>query len=361
MFKSIAYCSLLLSFLVIFAISNIPEGYAEYSPPKNIDFETQQDTPDKKVEYININIQGYKINNEIISSRQIKLGDTATNQGSLFNKNLSPVATSSSNIPEGISIETKYFPGSPIYPLPEGSYRKTSPFGLRTLEHFYDGEEHFHNGLDLAAPIGTPVYAALDGIVGEVSYQLEGGNYVLLNHNNDITTLYAHLNETLVTEGAVVSKGQQIATVGNTGTMTSGPHLHFELRREGEFLDPELYLSGHVSDITDNAQQLIKTQDLNETKITPKTEKNIIHSLSGKDDFVVLEVSETILSELIIQTPNIENIEEITIKNTANHIIFTSTEIKNIESKSIYLVKGLYFVSVTTRGNLDWTLNFATQ
>ncbi len=92
---------------------------------------------------------------------------------------------------------------------------------------------HGHNGVDLAAPVGTPIYAAASGTV--IASKVDGGwnggygNYVIISHPNGTQTLYAHTLVNLVSVGSVVKKGQTIARIGMTGK-TTGPHVHFEIR-----------------------------------------------------------------------------------------------------------------------------------
>jgi len=94
---------------------------------------------------------------------------------------------------------------------------------------FYKGKPH--NGLDIAAPIGTPVYAADNGVVVHVDYNglyYQYGRYILIQHANNLSTLYAHLSRYVVSDGQTVKRGDLIGYVGDTGLAT-GPHLHFGL------------------------------------------------------------------------------------------------------------------------------------
>lgn len=124
--------------------------------------------------------------------------------------------------------ETKY-----SYPVAYSSI--SNLFGRRV--HPITQEEQLHSGIDSAAEKGTPVTAAADGIVTETGFDEERGNYAILQHSNGDTTHYACLEEILTEEGDTVKRGQQIATVGSTGIST-GPHLHFALSRNGEYVDP---------------------------------------------------------------------------------------------------------------------------
>jgi len=94
-----------------------------------------------------------------------------------------------------------------------------------------------HRGVDMTAPRGTDVYAAMDGRVVEAKRHRDYGNYVVLDHGNGVTTLYAHHKLNYVRTGDVVRRGQKIAEVGSTGKST-GPHLHFELRFDGDHQNP---------------------------------------------------------------------------------------------------------------------------
>ena len=99
-----------------------------------------------------------------------------------------------------------------------------------------------HKGVDLTAPKGTDVFAAMDGRV-LVAAKVKGyGNYVMLDHGNGVVTLYGHHNRNFVVAGEVVRRGQKIAEVGRTGNAT-GPHLHFELRVDGAVQNPLPYLN----------------------------------------------------------------------------------------------------------------------
>jgi len=105
----------------------------------------------------------------------------------------------------------------------------TSPFGPRWNRN--------HNGIDIGAPEGTPVYAAAAGKAVKVGQQGGFGNLIVLQHSGDEFTIYAHNSKNLIREGAVVKQGEQIALVGQTGNST-GPHLHFEIRVNSQPVDP---------------------------------------------------------------------------------------------------------------------------
>jgi murein DD-endopeptidase MepM/ murein hydrolase activator NlpD len=109
-----------------------------------------------------------------------------------------------------------------------------SPFGTRS--------GRLHEGIDLPAPAGTPVYAAADGEVVYAGDAIRGyGNLLVLQHEGDLLTVYAHNSELLVKAGDRVTVGQRIALVGQSGRAT-GPHLHFEVRAGQIPRDPMSYL-----------------------------------------------------------------------------------------------------------------------
>ncbi|HEY6378596.1 MAG TPA: M23 family metallopeptidase [Candidatus Dormibacteraeota bacterium] len=96
---------------------------------------------------------------------------------------------------------------------------------------------HFHSGIDLAAALGTPVVAALDGSAHVVRAVLGLGLHVVIDHGSGVTTVYGHLSTVLVADGDPVVAGDRIGDLGSTGNST-GPHLHFEVRRGGVPEDP---------------------------------------------------------------------------------------------------------------------------
>lgn len=123
--------------------------------------------------------------------------------------------------------------GTGSFTSPMGRLEISSPYGSRGGSR--------HTGVDLRNPIGTPIYVVDDGVVTFASYQGTYGNLVKVSHGNGIETYYAHCSKLLVSVGDVVRKGDQIATVGNTGRST-GPHLHFEVRKNGVPTNPMNYL-----------------------------------------------------------------------------------------------------------------------
>ena len=134
--------------------------------------------------------------------------------------------------------ERAYFLDSALrLPLDNDSYWVSSEFGKR--KNPFSGEMKNHNGIDLAASEGTPVYAIKDGAVyAVIENDVEFGNYIILSHDQGkMTSVYAHLSKVFVDRYQYVKKGDVIGLVGQTGKAT-GPHLHFEIRKGGKAEDP---------------------------------------------------------------------------------------------------------------------------
>ena len=116
----------------------------------------------------------------------------------------------------------------------------SSPFGFRTSPTA--GASSYHQGVDLAAPANTPVYASRSGIVTTTTYSGSAGYYVTINHGDGFSSIYMHLNNYVVSAGQAVSAGQLIGYVGRTGIAT-GYHLHFGIAYNGAYVNPCAYVS----------------------------------------------------------------------------------------------------------------------
>lgn len=131
------------------------------------------------------------------------------------------------------------YDGGP-FKFPLASYTAVSDeYGWRISP--ITGKQEFHSGVDLAAPGGTAIYAAYDGVVAAAAYNYSMGNYVMINHGDGLYTIYMHASALYVKKDDVVARGETIAAVGSTGYST-GNHLHFTVRRGGEYVSPWEYL-----------------------------------------------------------------------------------------------------------------------
>jgi murein DD-endopeptidase MepM/ murein hydrolase activator NlpD len=137
------------------------------------------------------------------------------------------------------SSERAYFLNPGFFRFPLRYFRVTSGYGMRACP--LGGNAHFHRGIDLAAPAGTEVFAAADGVVVAAGYDRILGYFIRLSHAGNWTTLYGHMQRLSATVGTQVRAGALIGWVGSTG-MSTGPHLHFEMWQGGGTRNPALYL-----------------------------------------------------------------------------------------------------------------------
>jgi len=140
-------------------------------------------------------------------------------------------------LPENVSYGYKAFPGEMCVPV---AGHNSSGFGYRT--HPIHGDLRFHYGTDFAAWSGEDIYAFAEGTVTFAGWSESYGNYITIEHPDGWESLYAHCSILYVENGDKVEKGQKIALVGDTGLVT-GPHLHFELLRNGVYTNPEYYVN----------------------------------------------------------------------------------------------------------------------
>jgi len=116
------------------------------------------------------------------------------------------------------------------------------PIEGKVSDVFEEVEDRRHQGIDISSPLGTPIRASHNGMVIYSNNTIKGyGNMIILRHSEEYVTVYAHNQVNLVEEGTWVEKGQFIGKVGQTGR-ASGPHLHFEIRKNNKTLDPMLFL-----------------------------------------------------------------------------------------------------------------------
>jgi len=155
-------------------------------------------------------------------------------------------------IPTAVPVVAEVEPAGPVtrqiaFAEPVKGYAINSKFGMRRL----GGEPGArpHKGVDIAAPKGTSVFAATEGRVLRTGNQPEGyGRFIELRHPNGMTTLYAHLSRIDVATGQQIIADQRIGLVGSTGFST-GPHLHFEVKRDGTQINPSKVI-GRTFDVT---------------------------------------------------------------------------------------------------------------
>lgn len=141
--------------------------------------------------------------------------------------------TASGEIPDNVSLDNYELSQTMVLPV---NGNVSSAFGKRI--HPISGDLRFHAGTDIAAAEGTKIYSAFDGKVIVAEYDQWNGNYIKIEHDNGIMTVYCHCKSLNVKKGQILRAGEIIATVGSTGSST-GPHLHFELRINNVSYDPQ--------------------------------------------------------------------------------------------------------------------------
>lgn len=129
--------------------------------------------------------------------------------------------------------------GDFLWPVPS-SGRITSTFGYRNQPTA--GASTYHRGIDIGAPTGTDIVASMSGSVVTAAYSVSAGNYIMISHGGGVYTVYMHCSKLLVSVGDEVSQGEVIGKVGSTGYST-GPHLHFGISMDGEYVNPQNYVS----------------------------------------------------------------------------------------------------------------------
>ena len=172
------------------------------------------------------------------------------------------------------NIGEDYVGGSMAWPVP-GYTRITSSFGMRT--HPITGVYKLHTGVDIGAPSGASFIAANDGVVTYAGMNRAYGMMVIVDHGGGITTLYAHGSEILVNVGDTVYQGNPVLKVGSTGYST-GPHAHFEVRINGEYVEPLDFITSYSSSVKENKDKIKSENLINENK----TKEDLMIDLTNK-------------------------------------------------------------------------------
>ena len=150
------------------------------------------------------------------------------------------IATAVNVLKEPVTKQVKV--GTKKRPVHMATGKFRNPFAAGMITSRYGTRSRgFHTGLDLAGSTGSPVYASDGGTVSFAGWSGGYGKVIKINHGNGYETYYAHLSSINVKSGQKVAKGEMIGRVGNTGNST-GPHLHFEIRLNGQTLNPAKYI-----------------------------------------------------------------------------------------------------------------------
>jgi hypothetical protein len=141
---------------------------------------------------------------------------------------------------EKVSTAFEIFDKPPSRPPLNGDFHVTSGFGPRMHPIFK--EKKLHLGIDFKAPMGTLIYATSDGTIEKAEYDEKHGNFISIKHDDEYSTKYSHMNELSVKVGEKVKKGDVIGKVGSSG-MSTAPHLHYEVIKNGKRVNPRNYLT----------------------------------------------------------------------------------------------------------------------
>lgn len=178
-----------------------------------------------------------KLANDYSAQEAKKLGWSSYGDKTYVSKALEHLTISGDSITIDVSFDLEG--GKLAFPVPNYETAMSSSYGWRI--HPISGERKFHTGTDIPAPTGTPVIAVADGVVTRASNMGGYGQAVMIDHGSGVVTLYGHNSALKVTAGQKVKGGTVIALVGSTGQST-GPHSHFEVRKNGEYTDPVKWL-----------------------------------------------------------------------------------------------------------------------
>ena len=187
------------------------------------------------VENINQNTENNEQNTENNTSQNEQANNETTGIGGSSSTENNQVDENTKK--SQMEIDAEYIKKNFELQLPVKA-KVTSAYGKRESDEIVSAD---HSGIDLGVVVGTTVLAAMEGTVTVVSNEGEYGTHVKIV-NKDVTTIYAHCSKILVKKGTKIKKGQKIALSGNTGN-TTGPHLHFEIRRDNRTVNPALVLN----------------------------------------------------------------------------------------------------------------------
>ncbi len=144
-----------------------------------------------------------------------------------------------------------------FFPIPNKDFKRvSSTYGVRM--HPIKHKKQFHCGIDLVADLGTPVYAVGSGVIEESKKNSGYGNHIRISHKGSYSSVYGHLHRSVIKNGDRVKQGQIIGYVGSTGIST-GPHLHFELKRFNKSIDPIVFWKKYVNKYGSKKRRIKKT------------------------------------------------------------------------------------------------------
>jgi len=240
--SSIVILAMTLMVVVIFftPLKHLVPGYAE--PNQHPDYIKLT----KKMATLEAELKSYKLYYENFN-KLISLADSSAAPTTHYTPKLKPARPDTESEPSRVSTDLPLKVDPPVNTSPKSSmlnpadYRFLMPPISGVISSYFDPEKD-HLGVDILAPHDTPVKAIWDGHVIMADWTLETGYTIGIQHNDDMVSFYKHNASLLKKNGAFVRAGEAIAIIGNTGKLTTGPHLHFELWLQGKPVDPTNYI-----------------------------------------------------------------------------------------------------------------------
>jgi len=240
--SSIVILAMTLMAVVIFftPLKHLVPGYGE--PSQHPDYIKLT----KKMATLESELQSYKLYYENFN-KLISLSDSSAAPSATYTSKIKPAANDTEMIATEVVNDAPIKLEAPINTSPKSTklnpadYRFLMPPISGVISSYFDPEKD-HLGIDILAPHDTPVKAIWDGHVIMADWTLETGYTIGIQHSDDMVSFYKHNASLLKKNGAFVRAGEAIAIIGNTGKLTSGPHLHFELWLQGKPVDPTNYI-----------------------------------------------------------------------------------------------------------------------
>ena len=240
--SSFVILAMTLMVVVIFftPLKHLVPGYGE--PSQHPDYIRLT----KKMATLESELQSYKLYYENFN-RLISLSDSSAAPSKNYTSKVKPIQKDTTVAPTQVSNGSPVKYETPVNASPKSSilnpadYRYLMPPISGVISSYFDPEKD-HLGVDILAPHDTPVKAIWDGHVIMADWTLETGYTIGIQHNDDMVSFYKHNATLLKKNGAFVRAGEAVAIIGNTGKLTSGPHLHFELWLQGKPVDPTNYI-----------------------------------------------------------------------------------------------------------------------
>lgn len=236
--------ALVYSVLVFTPLKNYVVGYSEYNTTRQV--VANSGTTDSILQRLRAydayfaNLQK-RLNGEIDSAQFAMAIDSTIDYSSL---DISSVSDLDKELREQVEQED-------LFNLSTSSAENTGKENFRSLHFFAPlkgtvtsefNEKDGHFGIDVVAKENTPIKACLDGVVIAAYWTMQSGNIIIIQHNHDLISQYKHNSQLMRREGDIVKAGDVVAIIGNTGELSSGPHLHFELWHDKKPLDPSEFI-----------------------------------------------------------------------------------------------------------------------